>query len=310
MATAPFPVDPRFTAIAIKYRNSRMIADAVLPRVPVAKQEFKYIRHTLAEGFTLPDTKVGRRSRPAETEFTGVEVPDSTNDYGLDDPIPFTDIANAPENYDPLGRAVEGLSDLIALDREKRAASLVFALGTYPSAQRTTLSGGSQWSDYVSSDPISAIAGALDLMVMRANVMVIGRMAWTKLSLHPKIVKAVYGYANDSGIASRQQVAALFELDEVLVGEAWLNTAKKGQAASVGRVWGKHAALLHRDGMADGRGNRTTFGFTAEFGQRVAGGTEDRDIGLRGGTRVRVGESVKEVIAAADLGYFFQDAVA
>jgi hypothetical protein len=310
MATAPFPVDPRFTAIAIKYRNARMIADLVLPRVPVAKKEFKYLRHTLAEGFTLPDTKVGRRSRPTEVEFSGVEVPDSTQDYALDDPIPAEDLMNAAENYDPMGRATEGLADLIALDREVRAANLVFTLGNYPAAQRTTLSGTSQWNDFVNSDPITAISGGLDAMVMRANVMVIGRLAWTRLSQHPRLVKAITGYANDAGIVTRQQVAALFELDEVVVGEAFLNTAKKGQATTMNRVWGKHCALIHRDGMADGRGNRTTFGFTAEFGTRVAGAITDPDIGMRGGTRMRVGESVKELIAASDLGYFFQNAVA
>jgi hypothetical protein len=309
MAHAPFPLDPRFTAIAIKYRNSRMIADQVLPRVPVMKQEFKWLRHTLAEGFTVPDTKVGRRSAPTEVEFTGTEVTDSTQDYALDDVIPLADLDNAPENYDPMGRATEGLADLIELDREVRTANLVFTLGNYPAAQRTTLSGSSQWSD-ITSNPISAISGALDAMIMRANVMVVGQLVWTKLSQHPSIIKAVYGYANDSGIATRQQVAALFELDEILVGSAWLNTAKKGQAVSTSRVWGKHAALLHRDGMADGRGNRTTFGFTAQFGARIAGSMAEPKIGLRGSTRLRVGESVKELIAASDLGYFFQNAVA
>lgn len=41
----------------------------------------------------------------------------------------------------------------------------MFALGTYPAAQRTTLSGTSQWSDYTSSDPLAAITGGLDSMV-------------------------------------------------------------------------------------------------------------------------------------------------
>ena len=38
MSNAPFPIDPELTAIAIAYRNGRMIADEVLPRVPVGKQ--------------------------------------------------------------------------------------------------------------------------------------------------------------------------------------------------------------------------------------------------------------------------------
>ncbi|HCF5482095.1 TPA: phage capsid protein, partial [Pseudomonas aeruginosa] len=33
MSNAPFPIDPELTAIAIAYRNGRMISDEVLPRV-------------------------------------------------------------------------------------------------------------------------------------------------------------------------------------------------------------------------------------------------------------------------------------
>jgi hypothetical protein len=53
-----------------------------------------------------------------------------------------------------------------------------------------------------------------------------------------------------------------------------------------------------------------TFGVTAQFGTRVAGSWDDKNIGLTGGKMVRAGESVKEVITAADLGYFVQNAVA
>ncbi|MFV9531212.1 hypothetical protein ACNUIM_32135 [Pseudomonas aeruginosa] len=70
MSNAPFPIDPELTAIAIAYRNGRMIADEVLPRVPVGKQEFKYWKYDLAQGFTVPETLVGRKSKPNEVEFT------------------------------------------------------------------------------------------------------------------------------------------------------------------------------------------------------------------------------------------------
>ena len=75
------------------------------------------------------------------------------------------------------------------------------------------------------------------------------------------------------------------------------------------RLWGKHAAFLHRNMMAD-TDFGVTFGMTAQFGDRVAGVIEDSDIGMRGGVRVRSGESVKELVTANDLGYFFQNAVA
>lgn len=305
---APFPIQPELTAIAIAYRNQSLIADEVLPRVPVGKQDFKYLKHAMAEGFTLPDTKVGRRSKPNDVEFSATEITASTEDFGLDDPVPQGDIENAPPNYDPLGRAVEGVMDLILLDREIRTANLVFNANTYGASNKATLAGAAQFSD-PTSDPIATVMNALDACIMRPSAMVIGRAAYSVLVRHPKIVKAVLGNAGDSGIARRQDIADLFELQKVLVGEGFVNTAKKGQAASMARVWGKHIALIYQNPTADvSRG--TTFGLTAQFGSRIAGAKADSDIGLKGGQRVRVGESVKELVTANDLGYFLQNAVA
>jgi len=309
---ASFPIQPALTAIALAYRNSRLIADNVLPRVPVASPDFKYLKHTMAEGFTLPDTKVGRRSAPNEVEFSATEVSASCIDFGLDAPVPNSDIeaaATMPGEYDPVMKAVESTTNLVTLSREVRAANLVFDAAQYATANKTTLSGTSQWSDFANSDPITAILVAMDSMVMRPNIAVFGQAVFTKLRTHPKVAKAVLGNAGDVTVATREAIASLLELEDIFVGEGFLNTAKKGQAATMARVWGKHCALIYRDSLADAS-NGTTFGFTAEFGSRIAGSEYDSSIGLRGGQRVRVGESVKELITANDLGYLFTNAVA
>lgn len=305
----PFPITPALTAIAIAYRNTRLIADDVLPRTPVALQTFKYRKFALTDGFTVPNTLVGRSAKPNQVEFGFTETEDSTRDYALDDPIPQADIDNAPQGYDPLGRATEGITDLILLGREKRTADLVFTAANYAAANKVQLAGGDQWSAFATSDPVDDIMAGLDACVMRPNVAVFGRPTASILVRHPKIVKAYNGTAGDSGIVPLSFIAGLFELDQVLVGEGWINTAKKGQAPVMARVWGKHAAFLYRDKLA-GPQTGITFGFTAEWGNRVAGAIPDKDIGMRGGQRVRAGESVKELIAANDLGYFIQDAVA
>ncbi len=309
MPRAPFPIQAALTAIAIAYKNLKLIADEVLPRISVGKQEFKYLKHTMAEGFTVPDTKVGRKSKPNQIDFSASEVTSATEDYGLDDAIPQSDIDNAPPNYNPLGKATEGIMNLIELDREVRTAGLIFTDTNYPAGNIETLSGTDQFNDFSNSSPIEVITDALDSMIMRATIMVIGRPAFTKLSQHPDVVKAMLGNSGDKGIATRQAIAALFELDDVLVGEAFVNTARKGQAASLARTWGKHIALLHRDKTASTQGG-ATFGLTAQWGGRISGSIPDKDIGLRGGQRVRAGESVKELITASDLGYFIKDVVA
>lgn len=309
MSNAPFPIDPVQTAVAIAYRNKRLIAEQVLPRVPVGKQEFKYLKHAMEEGFTIPDTKVGRKSKPTQVSFSATEQTDATEDYALDDPIPNADIDNAPENFDPLSHSTTSLTNLILLDREVRTAGLVFDANIYPTGNKKTLAGTDQWNDFANSDPLTELMTALDVPIMRPNIMTIGREAFTKLIMHPVIVKAMHGNSGDSGVANRQILADLLELDEVFVGEGYVNTARKGQTAAIQRVWGKHCALTYRDELASAdRG--TTFGFTAQFGDRISGSQPDGDIGMRGGLRNRVGESVKELITAADLGFFLQNVIA
>lgn len=310
---APFPITPELQAIALAYRNNKLIADDVLPRVPVGLQSFRYMSYPKGQFMTVVETRVSRKGAPNEVEFTGTEVTDSTNDEALDDMVPINDIEVASKQGlpDPIGQAVEGLSELIALKREVRAATLVFGASNYASSNKTAKSGNAQWSDYTAghSDPINDIMTGLDTCIMRPNVMVLGNSVSSKLRRHPSIVKSYNGTAGDTGIVPLQYLADLFELDEVLVGQGWVNTAKKGQAANLSRVWGNHCALIYRNKLAtNNRG--TTFGFTAQSGTRIAGQQYDGNIGMRGGQKVRVGESVKELIMANDLGYLIADAIA
>jgi hypothetical protein len=306
---APFPITPELQAIAIMYKNPALIADLVLPYTPVGKQTFKYRKFTKAENFTIPDTKVGRKSEPNKVEFTFTETEATCGDYGLDDLIPQEDYDNAPEGYDPESHAVEGLTELVLLDREVRAAALVFAAGSYASANKIDLTGvaGTQW-DEADGDPIEDIQTGLDACIMRPNKMVIGQLAWSVLRRHSDIVSAVLGNSGTKGIVSRQAVADLFELEEVIVGQGFLNSSKKGQTPVFSRVWGKHVALIHQNPNA-GVNNGTTFGYTARFGNRIAGRIPAPTIGLKGSTLVRSGESVKELITANDLGYFIENVI-
>lgn len=312
----PFPVNPVLTAISIAYRNPdiALIADEVFPLTPTA-QEFKYLKYDLAQGFTIPDTKVGRKSAPNEVEFTATEVTDKVIDYGLDDFVPNEDIEADNQGVDPLGTATMFQTHLLNLAREQRAATLAFTAANYPAANQTTLSGTSQWSDFTNSNPVDAILTALDVPVVRPNIAVFGQATWTKLRQHPKVLQAVNAAAQatggnvTSGAVSRQAFAEFFELQAVYVGAGFANTAKKGQTATLSRVWGKHAAFIYRD-RAAGPQAGVTFGFTAQWGNRIAGNIDEPKRGLTGGQIVRVGERVKEVIAANDLGYFFQNAVA
>lgn len=302
----PIPVIPFLTSISVNYRNSRLIADDVLPRVPVGKQDFRYLTYKLADSFTVPDTKVGRTSKVTQVEFGATAATASTVDYALDDPIPQVDIDNAAgTGYDPEARGTEVTTNLILLDREVRTANLVFTAANYATANKTTLTHA--WDDYTNSTPIADITGAMDSMVMRPNIMVVGQAVATALRSHPEIIKAYFGNLGDSGIVPTDFIATLFGLDAMYVGQGWLNSAKPGQTPTVQRVWGNLASLIYRDNLASAD-QGTSFGLTAQFGSRIAGRIIDQELGMRGGVRIRVGESLKELITANDLGYLFTNA--
>jgi hypothetical protein len=310
----PFQPAPQYTAIALAYSNREMIADQVLPRLTVNERSFKWDRHTKGDLFQVPSTLVGRKGSPNEVEFTAVEETASVSDYGLDDVVPFEDqaAANSKPGMDPLGKAVEGVTQLIMLDREVRAADVVFNAATYPSANKVQLSGNDQWNEYgqADSDPVADILAAKEAALMPYNTAVMGEAVWFALRRHPKLLAAYFPVnASGGGILSLQQFQELFEFDRVLVGRAYKATSKPGQTLALSRVWGNHFAMMHQNPLAGLRGNGITFGATAEYGNRFAGTMDEPKVGLRGATRVRVGEMVKELITANDCGYLVQDAI-
>lgn len=309
MSKSAYPIDPALTAIAIAYKNASYIADMILPRIPVGKMEFKFLQYETDQNFNIPETRVGRRGKPNEVELTATEITDSTYDEALDGGVPNSDIDNADERYDPLGTEVAFLQELIALRREQRASDLVFTAANYAAGLKATLAGDTQLNDVDNVSVISTINDALDQPLVRPTQMVFGQYGWTKFRALPEIVEATLGTGAKRGNATREAVAALFEVDEVIVGAARANSVKRGQAPVLTRLWGKHLALLHKAPVPQAKG-AVTFGGTFEFGNRVAGQWEDKNIGMRGGVAVRTGESVKERIIASQAGYFFENAFA
>lgn len=316
MATTAFPVNPTLTAIAMVYQNPavNLVADDVLPRIPTAKK-FAWTNYDVAQGFTVPQTLVGRKSLPSEVEFSGTLVNDEVLDYALDDVVPNDEIEawdaqakperGGPPN--PLDVSTMLTTGLIRLDREVRVANRVFNAANH--SNNITLSGTGQWSDFANSNPLDAILTALDIPVYRPNVAVFGQATFTKLRQHPKIIQAVYGTAQTGGSVTREQLAQALEIQKVIVGAAFVNTARKGQAVNNQRCWGKHAAFMYIDKDA-AMAKQPCWGFTAQWGDKIAGTIAEPKLGLRGSERVRVGESLKEVTSAPALSYYFQNAVA
>lgn len=306
----PFPVIPALCAIAIAYKNLDLIADQVLPMVTVGKREFYYMDYSGVDHFTVPEMEVGRKSAPNEVEFSAEKKLSFVKDYALRDRIPQADIDAAAQeefSYDPVGRSAEAIIALVKLGREVRTSRLVFNSATYGANNKVKLAADEKFST-PNGDPVEVISSALDVPLYRPNTIVFGQGAWTGTRKNRNIAKAVNKTSGDKGIATRQEVADLFEVPNIIVGQGWVNVARKGQPAQRVRIWGNHIALLYIDPKAN-NDTGVSFGYTARYGNPWGGAMFDKDIGPQGGQEVRSGEKVREMVIAPDLGYFIEDAV-
>ncbi|MDO6466805.1 hypothetical protein Q4498_01665 [Neptunomonas phycophila] len=311
MSKTNFVVNPSLTAIAIAYTNAAFVADKVLPRLPVGGRQYKWKKYNTEERFTIPDTSVGRTGRPNEIEFGFTDMDGSVKDFGLEDPIPNEDILQAKNTigFNPKGHATEMLSELVALGREKRVADLVFNPNTYGAGYKEVITGTDQWNDKANAKPIVQLLDALETPMVRPNVMTLGSNAALQLRQHPDVIKAYNGTLGDQGLVPLAYLRELLELEEIIVGRAKYNAASKGQEMNLSKLWGNHCSLIYRNRNARPQGG-VTFGWTAAWEGRVAMTRQDDNIGLRGGVRVRVGESVNEQIVCDDVAYFLENVVA
>ncbi|PZO05455.1 MAG: hypothetical protein DCF29_08115 [Alphaproteobacteria bacterium] len=306
MVTRPIPVHPELTAVAVKAPVPNMIADQVLPEFPVTSEAFKWNEYPHAQGVTVPDTLIGRKSRTAEVEFGAIERDGSTQDHGLQDSVPITD-ATANSDIDAEAMAAEGTSQLVTLAREVRTAALVFNPSTYLPAQVTAYAAGAGWTN-TATDVLGQFEDAKDAMLVDPNTLTVGLDGLRALRKHPQLVQAVRpSSSSGEGRLTIEELKELLEIETILVGRGQVNFAKPGQDPQLRRVWVDHASLTFTERVIK-NSKSYTFGATARLGGKKAYKFFDKDVGLEGANVIRIGERLRELIVAQQAGWLFQNA--
>lgn len=303
--------DAALTNLAVQYSNREYIADKVMPVITVAKKSDDFFKFA-------PDTNlkvaavdlVGAESLPGRPAIALDAVGTYTcRDRSLMEFISVDEELNADVPLQPRMDVTEILTNYLLLAREKRVAEKVFDSANY-GANYAALAGADRW-DLSSSDPVKKINDALRAPVgARPDTMVIGEEAWDALRSHPKVLQYVLSRASTaqgstSLMVDQATIAAMFRLREVLVGEAIINGANEGAAASYSRVWGKSCALIKVEQAPSKRKTRT-FGYTFRFG-----GMETFSIfadlpGRAGGTYVKVSHSDADTLIGGDaVGFLY-----
>lgn len=140
--------------------------------------------------------------------------------------------------------AVVDTMAIISLQKEIAAANLATAAASYDASHVVAVAGNAQWTN-AASDPTLAVMTGVEVVRseigMRPNTAAIGGAVWSILRRHPQVLAQVNTNDGEKPIASRADIARLWDIPNVHVGDA-IHTDEDDNTFD---VWGKHVVLAY-----------------------------------------------------------------
>lgn len=303
------PIGEQQTGLVIAYKNSRLIADDVMPVKTLDGPEltFKYFRRALGDAFGNQDTKVGRTSAPNVVHFSGEDVAGLAAAYGLQTPVPYEDLSQVKNKERYINTALEALMDRVLLDREVRVAGIVQNAANYTS-EHVKVCSASERIGAQGSNIFELLMDMIESALVRPNVLGMSSKVFYKLRTDKSVINAIWPTNNGSGVATREQIAQLFEVDKIIVGQSRVNTNKNPKSPNLTPCWGNHIWGHYQEDLSDLK-DGLTWGMTAQIGDRYAEVIEDKNMGLKGGEIIKAGFYQSEVVTAPGAGILVKNVV-
>lgn len=263
------------------------IAHKVLPPALVALAAAQFMKVTLESVLSKrEDTKRRPKSGYSRGDYQWTTDSWNTEDHGVEEAYDQAEI----NRYGNAARCEqihrERALNRVLLGYEYDAAAAVFNTSTWTGASLTTAI-TTAWSTHASATPVADIDAAIDKVItgcgMRPNTLILSDYAWNHLIRTADLLAYIASAGSgDPKVITRQIVAQVFDLEQVLVGSAYLNTADQGQTASPDRVWTKTMAMLaHCNAGQDYESPRPNIGRTFMWNEENGAipGSDEMSIG-------------------------------
>jgi hypothetical protein len=296
------------------------IAEKVFPRIPVEKASAIYYKYD--QDAWLRD-EAQQRADATQSAGSGYTV--STDTYNAKVWAFHKDVGDQVlQNYtnplDPIRDATNYVASRMMLRQEIDFASKYFTTGVWGTDMTGVASAptGNQfikWSDYVNSTPLidievakEKVAGATGFPV---NTLVMGKAVFNALKNHPTIIDRIK-YTTEN-IPTTALLAALFDVDRVLVATSLVNTAVEGQNKNIAYNFGKSVLLTHSapaPGLLTPSAGYTFVWNGVSDGQGLSVGTKSFRMEENAALRIESQMAWDNKVVAPELGVFMATAVA
>lgn len=324
-------VDRPLTNISIAFMQSQddFVAGRVFPGIPVMSKSDAYYVIDRAEFFRSQAKRRAPGTRAPQINWKVSTDNYNSNRESVANPVPDEIRANADGALGVDRAATELVTEQGLLKQELDFVTNYFTAGnpgdtwTYDVDGAATASGAFDptsaannnkvfWDD-AASTPIEDIRQGKRFVqsrtAKRPNVLVLGRNVFDVLLDHPDIVGRLdRGQTTGPAIVQREALAALFELEEILVMDGIQNSAAEGLTASYSFIGGNNALLAYRPPnpglLVPSAGytfNWTGFLGATTNGMRIRRKRDD----LADTDLFEMDMHYDQKLVSADLGYFF-----
>ena len=217
-------IDPVLTTAARGYRNADHVYRTLFPRVETGVRGGTRIEFDRTD-FRRTNTQRAPGAKTKRVQFGHEGEKFALLQHRLEGKLP---VENAEEAMKVPGidlgmRTTDGALALISLEREIEAAALVADQANYPAAHVTALAGNSRW-DVAGSNPTADVVGAVEqvrsAIGRRARKVLLGPKVYSVVRIHEKVLQQIRYKGDGKQIATKDDLAQLWDVDEVVVGDA------------------------------------------------------------------------------------------
>ena len=309
-------IDQALTNFSLKYSNGALIADLIMPRIDVAKDSDVYFVYGRQDYRATRDIRADK----ADTNFIDSWKIEATpayrcEEHALADLVSDRERRNADAPLSPDFDTTENLTNMMLLNREKRAADVLTSAASYAvSGNVAALTGAQQWNDsaFDSDSKEDAIEVRIDTAkeAVRAaigrdpNTIVIPA-AVAKVVKRDPAVRDLIRYTDNTLLVNGDLPPTLWNM-RVLVPGSVYDASEEGQAFSGSDVWGRHVLVAY---VAPNPRTPRTVTLGLSFQSQPRQTVKWREEG-RKSDAIEVSEILTEKIVCEYCGYLIRNAIA
>jgi len=251
--------DSFLSRIAFGFTIGDLIAKKIAPVIPVIKQSNRYRIHEREHMRPVPDLRAPK-AQPNKVDWGYSSDSYFCNEHALRVELSKEDLSNVDNDLDLFKDSSRTLKGKLELGLEADMAALVGAAATYPAAAVHTPVIKWDAADCIPLEDVLVVAEAIATACgMWPTTAVMGKSTYENCRRLAAFLDMTQ--YTKAGLLSPEVLREFLGVKELIVGDVYYNTVKKGQPDDMASLWGDDwIAFLYRGAINQSAVNPASFG--------------------------------------------------